>query len=60
MFLGLLAYQDVFSRPYRDRKVQRNPINNRTNNPAKQQCWFPIKILKVTDLNVLGIFPCTG
>lgn len=59
MFLGLLAYQNVFSKQYRDRRVQRNFINNKTNNPAKQQCLFPIQILKVTDFNALSILPPT-
>lgn len=59
MFLGLVAYQGVFSKLYIDRKVQRNLINNKTNNPEMQQCLFQIQILKVTHFNVLSILPPT-
>lgn len=57
MFLGLVAYQGVFSKLYIERKVQRNLINNKTDNPEMQQCLFQIQILKVTHFNVLSILP---
>lgn len=47
----------MFSEWYRDRKVQRNPINDITNNPAKQQSSFHIQILEVIGFNVLSILP---